>query len=110
MPGYARRGNPSFPCVCRISYLVDDSMKKARQSMTPAGLMHKGALRAFPALRYAPGEIRPVFPKRKDRAGKGPAASRAKGPSPADRYNCSPCKRSRASVVSSSLPKAVKRT
>lgn len=54
-------------------------MKKARQSMTPAGLMHKGALRAFPALRYALGEIRPVFPKRKDRGeragcidGKGP--------------------------------------
>lgn len=65
MPGYARRGNPSFPCVCRISYLVDDSMKKARQSMTPAGLMHKGALRAFPALRYAPGEIRTAFSRGK---------------------------------------------
>lgn len=83
MPGYARRGNPSFPCVCRISYLVDDSMKKARQSMTPAGLMHKGALRAFPALRYAPGEIRPVFPKRR-KAGGGERAGciDGKGPFP----------------------------
>ena len=45
-------------------------MKKARQSMTPAGLMHKGALRAFPALRYALGEIRSAFPKR-ERQGSG---------------------------------------
>lgn len=56
-------------------------MKKARQSMTPAGLMHKGALRAFPALRYAPGEIRPVFPKRKDR-GERAGCIEGKGPFP----------------------------
>ena len=80
MPGYARKGNPSFPCVPQYLTLL---MTKARQSMTPAGLMHKGALRAFPALRYAPGEIRPVFPKRR-KAGGGERAGciDGKGPFP----------------------------
>ena len=69
--GGRQKGEPELSLCAAVFSLVGESMKKARQSMTPAGLMHKGALRAFPALRYAPGEIRPVFPKRKDRGGKG---------------------------------------
>lgn len=81
--GLRQEGEPELSLCAAVSYLVDDSMKKARQSMTPAGLMHKGALRAFPALRYAPGEIRPVFPKRR-KAGGGERAGciDGKGPFP----------------------------
>lgn len=65
--------------LCLLRY----SAKKARRSMTPAGLVHKGALRAFPALRYVPGEIRSVFPKR-ERQGSGERAGYIddKGPFP----------------------------
>ena len=51
-----------------------------------------------------------VLPKEDKSVADGPCRFAGKGPSPNEIYKLSPCKRSRASVVSSSLPKAVKRT
>lgn len=52
-----------------------------------------------------------VLPKEDKSVADGrPAALLARAHPPNEIYKLSPCKRSRASVVSSSLPKAVKRT
>lgn len=51
-----------------------------------------------------------VLPKEDKSVADGPCRLLARTHPPNELYKLSPCKRSRASVVSSSLPKAVKRT
>ena len=80
--GLRQEGEPELSLCAAVSYLVDDSMKKARQSMTPAGLMHKGALRAFPRSAMLRGKFALLSQEERQGGGERAGCIDGKGPFP----------------------------